>query len=370
MHNRLVVYLPASPVGSKPILLLQVMLILLLVPRQATVSRQPVLKAAATTIGNFNFNPFLQFTKANNTVLYNTTTTPDLAGNNGSIFIVVNTYNGTADGNPSGLTYKATTYGYQFKPSFRVQSGDGTGGGTGDFYNWAPFPSGAPGYAETAGIILSCKGVDKNTTDVFFSARRNGDSIAVSHRYDQPWDGYNYTPIVPTGLFMGSDGPNTGGQNMSCGLAEVITYDSYLSEADHNKVETYLAVKYGITLTRGQSTTARDYTATNGSVVWDAIASAGYSFNITGVGRDDNAGLLQKQSLSAHNNALVYIYNAATGGSFPASNAGNNATISSDLSYLLVGDNGLANTLTACAANGYLNRMPRTYKRQAQVFPP
>jgi gliding motility-associated-like protein len=331
---------------------------------QATVSRQPVFSAMATLNGNFNFNPFLQFSKANNTVLYNTATTPDLAGNNGSIFMVVNTYNGLADGNPSGLTYKATTYGYQFKPSFRVQTGDGTAGGTGDFYNWAPFPSGVPGYGETAGIILSCKGVDKSAMDVLFSARRNGDSIAVSHRYDEPWDGYNYTPIVPTGLFMGSDGPNTGGQNMSCGLAEVITYDSYLSEADQNKVETYLAVKYGITLTRDQLTAARDYTATNGIVVWDATANAGYSFNITGIGRDDNAALLQKQSRSAHNNALVTIYNATTGGSFPASNAGNGSAISSDLSYLLIGDNGLANMLTGCAANGYLNRMPRTWKVQ------
>jgi gliding motility-associated-like protein len=331
---------------------------------QGTVSRQPVFNATATSTGNFNFNPFLQFSKAKNTVLYNTATTPDLAGDNGSIFMVVNTYNGVADGNPSGLTYEATTYGYQFKPSFRVQSGDGLAGGTGDFYNWAPFPSGVPGYTEMAGIILSCKGVDKSTTDVLFSARRNGDSIAVSHRYDEPWDGYNYSPVIPKGLFMGSDGPNAGGQNMSCGLAEVITYDTYLSEADQNKVETYLAVKYGITLTRDQSPMARDYTATNGSVIWDATANKGYPFNITGIGRDDNAALLQKQSRSAHNNALVYIYNGATNGSFSASNAGNASSLNSDLSYLLIGDNGLANELSACAGNGYLNRMPRTWKVQ------
>ena len=331
---------------------------------QATTNRQPVFQATATMTGNFNFNPFLQFSKSNNTVLSNTASTPDLAGNNGSIFMVVNTYNGLADGNPSGLTYKATSYGYQFKPSFRVQSGDGVAGGTGDFYNWAPFPSGAPGYAETAGIILSCKGVDKSTADVFFSARRNGDSIGVSHRYDQPPDGYSYTPSVPTGLFLGSDGAATGGQNMSCGLAEVITYDTYLSETDQNKVETYLAVKYGITLTRDLLTTARDYTATNGHVVWNAAANTGYSFNITGIGRDDNAGLLQKQSRSAHNNALVTIYNTATGGNFPVSNAGNPSAISSDLSYVLIGDNGLANTLSACTANGYLNRMPRIWKVQ------
>lgn len=331
---------------------------------QTTVSRQPVLRATTTTTGNFNFNPFIQFSKTNNTVLYNAATTPDLAGSNGSIFMVVNTYNGTADGNPSGLTYKATTYGYQFKPSFRIQSGDGVAGGTGDYYNWAPFPSGVPNYQQTAGIILSGKGVDKNATDIFFDARRNGDSISLSHRYDLPADGYNYNPSVPTGLYIGSDGPNNGSQNMSCGVAEVITYNSYLSDADQNKVESYLAIKYGITLTRNQSTTTRDYTASNGSVIWNAAANAGYGFNITGIGRDDNSAQLQKQSLSAHNNALVYIYNTATGGSFPASNAGNSSAISNDLSYLLTGDNGLASTLSVCTANGYLSRMPRTWKVQ------
>jgi gliding motility-associated-like protein len=328
---------------------------------QTTASRQPVFQATNTQTGNFNFNPFVQFSKAGNTVLCNTAVTPDLTGTNGSVFIVINTYNSEADGNPSGFTYKATNYAFQFKPGFRIQTGDGTAGGTGDYYNWLPWPSGAPNYAPSSGIILTGKGVDQSTATSNFSPRRNGDSLAVTHRYNQPADGYSYTPIIPSGLFMGSDQAGTGGQNMSCGLAEVITYNSYLPEADENKVETYLAIKYGITLTRGMSAVNRNYTASDGTNIWDAAANAGYPYNITGIGRDDNSGLFQKQSKSVHNNALVYLYNGTTSGTFPASNAANTSAID-DKSFLLFGDNGLSKNMTYCV--GTRARMERTWKVQ------
>lgn len=328
---------------------------------QGTASRQPVLEVTNTTTGNFNFNPFLQFSKNNNTVLYNTSVTPDLTGSNGSVFVVMNTFNAETDGNPSGFTYKATNYAFQFKPGFRIQTGDGTAGGTGDYYNWSPWPSGVPNYSTTAGIILTGKGVDQSTTTSKFNARRNGDSIAVSHRYNLPNDGFSYTPIIPAGLFMGSDASGTGAQNMSCALAEVVTYNTYLSEADQNKVESYLAIKYGITLTTGMTTVNRNYTAADGTTIWQAAGNAGYSYNITGIGRDDNSGLFQKQSRSIHTNSLVYLYNGATGGNFPASNAANASAID-DNSFLLFGDNGLSKNINSCA--GARARMERVWKVQ------
>lgn len=328
---------------------------------QTTVSRQPVFQNTNTQTGDFNFNPFVQFSKTNNTVLYNTATTPDLSGANGSLFMVVNTYNSIPDGNPSGLTYRAGTYAYQFKPGFRIQTGDGISGSIGDYYNWSPWPSGVPNYATTSGIILTGKGVDRSTTAVDFNARRNGDSMAITYRYDQPNNGNSYTPIIPAGLFMGSDGTATGGQNMSCGLAEVISYNSYLSEADQNKVESYLAIKYGITLTTGMSAVNRNYTAADGTNIWNATANAAYPYNVTGIGRDDNSGLLQKQSKSIHTNALVAVYNGTTGGSFPAANAANTVAID-DKSFLLFGDNGLSKDMTYCVGNRA--RMERTWKVQ------
>jgi gliding motility-associated-like protein len=328
---------------------------------QTTVSRQPVLEATNTQTGNFNFNPFIQFSKTNNTVLFNTTTTPDLLGANGSVFMVVNTFNSVPDGNPSGLTYQSTNFAFQIKPGFRVQTGDGIAGGTGDYYNWAPWPSGTPGYATESGIILMGKGVDQSSADRNFSARRNGDSIAVSHRYNLPNDGYSYTPIIPTGLFFGSDGSSAGGQNMSCGLAEVITYNTYLSEADHNKVETYLAIKYGITLTQGMSVINRDYTAADGTVIWNAAANTGYLFNITGIGRDDSSALYQKQSRSVHNGSMLYLYNGSVQSGFPDANKANTTSIG-DKSFLIFGDNGLSKQLATCTNK--MTRIARIWKVQ------
>ncbi|KAI9459569.1 hypothetical protein F5148DRAFT_1287096 [Russula earlei] len=331
---------------------------------QSVTGQQPVYTAATTSTGNFNFNPFIQFSKSGGTVLYNANTTPDLLGDNGTIFIVVNTYNTVADGNPSGLTYKSTSYGYQYKPAFRIQTGNGVSGSTGDYYNWAPYPSGVPTYPATSGIILDSRGVDKSASDVFFKAKRNGDSISLTHRFDLPYDGYSYSPSVNYGLFFGSDGTGTAGQNMSCGLAEVITYNGYLSDADENKVATYLAVKYGITLTKLQSTTNQDYVSSGNTIIWNSAANASYKFNITGIGRDDASGLLQKQSKSAHNNALISLYNGNTGGVFPATNVANASAVSADQSFLLAGDNGLANTLTGCAFGGRAERMARIWKAQ------
>jgi len=331
---------------------------------QSSTAQQPVFTPATSTTGSFNFNPFIQFSKTTGTVMYNASTTPDLLGDNGTIFMVVNTYNATNDGNPSGLTYKSSSYGYQYKPAFRTQTGNGVSGSTGDYYNWSPFPSGTPNYPATSGIILASKGVDKSASDTYFKSRRNGDSVSLTHRFDLPYDGYSYSPSVNFGLFLGSDGTGTSGQNMSCGLAEVITYNSYLSDADENKVATYLAVKYGITLTKQQSTTNQDYVASGNAVIWGSTANSGYKFNITGIGRDDASGLLQKQSKSAHNNALISLYNGNTAGVFPATNVGNTSAVSADQSFVLVGDNGLANTLTGCAYAGRAERMLRIWKTQ------
>jgi hypothetical protein len=50
-------------------------------------------------------------------------------------------------------------------------------------------------------------------------------------------------------------------------LAEVIIYPTSLTVAQQNRVESYLAIKYGITL---DQTTPKDYTYSNGSIVWSA----------------------------------------------------------------------------------------------------
>lgn len=75
-------------------------------------------------------------------------------------------------------------------------------------------------------------------------------------------------------------------------ILEVITYDARNNDADRRKIESYLAIKYGITL--GTNGTSLDYVDSNGATIY--TASAGYNFDIAGIGRDDFAQLNQKQS--------------------------------------------------------------------------
>ena len=56
--------------------------------------------------------------------------------------------------------------------------------------------------------------------------------------------------------------PITDSQSWQGDISEVIFYETELSTVDRNKVESYLALKYGLTLSQA---TAQDYTASNGT---------------------------------------------------------------------------------------------------------
>ncbi|OIQ22862.1 LamG-like jellyroll fold domain-containing protein [Lacinutrix sp. MedPE-SW] len=85
-------------------------------------------------------------------------------------------------------------------------------------------------------------------------------------------------------------------------IAEVITYNSRNSDTNltqaHNRIQSYLAIKYGITL--GVNGTSQDYVDSQGNIIWDQSANAGYNYDITGIGRDDASELNQKQSKSVN----------------------------------------------------------------------
>ena len=77
-------------------------------------------------------------------------------------------------------------------------------------------------------------------------------------------------------------------------VAEIITLDSRASDSDRNKILSYLAIKYGITLC--VNGTSMNYTNSSGSVIWNQVSNVGFNYNITGIGRDDLSKLSQKQS--------------------------------------------------------------------------
>lgn len=87
-------------------------------------------------------------------------------------------------------------------------------------------------------------------------------------------------------------------------IAEVITYNSVLNATDRQKVNSYLALKYGFDLGNG---TPMDYLASNGIVIWDASEDVVFDHHVAGIGRDYSSGLSQMESKNQRNGALLTI---------------------------------------------------------------
>lgn len=122
-------------------------------------------------------------------------------------------------------------------------------------------------------------------------------------------------------------------------IMENIIYTEKLVDDDLIKVNTYLALKYGVTL---KNPATYQYLSTNGTLIWDGATNAAYHNNIAGIGRDDIELLYQKQGKSVNPGSQI------TMGinSIETSNAANTAVIENDGAYLIWGDNGIANNNT------------------------
>ncbi|MFZ4198146.1 Ig-like domain-containing protein [Paenibacillus sp. NPDC058898] len=153
------------------------------------------------------------------------------------------------------------------------------------------------------------------------SARVNGKAATIG---TATFDPFTFTPVI--GATAGSSSSNWYG--LRAEVAEIILYDSVTSD-DAAKIETYLAVKYGITLNNGES----NYISTNDDTVWTADST--YKHNIAGIGRDDAEALVQKQSRSVNDGTQIAI-GVST---LVYSNELNTGTLS-DQQYLIWGDNG------------------------------
>ena len=143
------------------------------------------------------------------------------------------------------------------------------------------------------------------------------------------------------------------------GVAEVIVYRdaSALTGTDVQKIESYLALKYGITL---DQSSGQHYLASDGSKMWDATVNANYANNIAGLGRDNCQLLHQKQSKSSNPAQFITI---GVGSSIAASNPANTGTVSNDKSFLVWGDNGTPiNTVVAVSGVNVTERMSRVWR--------
>ena len=152
-------------------------------------------------------------------------------------------------------------------------------------------------------------------------------------------------------------------ENMISGseLAEAIIYNTSLSGANALKIESYLSVKYGITLSNTGGGTAGDYTSAAGTTVWDASNGSSYHNQVIGIARDDNSGLLQKQSHSTDDSVRIYLSTLQT------TNAANSGSFSGDAQFVMVGNNqgrmfGIYGNTEYPSGQGIYSRIEREWK--------
>ncbi|MEM5566846.1 choice-of-anchor D domain-containing protein [Psychroserpens sp. AS72] len=119
----------------------------------------------------------------------------------------------------------------------------------------------------------------------------------------------NFTEFNNLSFLLGTGRSGIAGRTtsqMNGMIAEVISYSSPNSAINQQKIQSYLALKYGVTLQSSATGYAHsnhrqndvDYIDSQGTVIWDASANAAYNYDIAGIGRDDASILNQKQSKS------------------------------------------------------------------------
>ncbi len=87
-------------------------------------------------------------------------------------------------------------------------------------------------------------------------------------------------------------------------MGEVIVYNRMLNADELKRVNSYLAIKYGVST--GSNHCYRIISASDGTtIMWNAADNTGYHLRITGIGRDDCTNLYQKQSISANAGILA-----------------------------------------------------------------
>lgn len=144
--------------------------------------------------------------------------------------------------------------------------------------------------------------------------------------------------IYGTPYWIGKSTTATNG-SFNGRIAEILTYAKKLKNIGEDgsliderpRVESYLAIKYGITL--GVNGTSQNYVNSQGTVVWNVTANSGFNYNIAGITKDINSDLFQKQSKSVNDNNEVTIGL----GNISLTNSANINEFNQDLDYLVWG---------------------------------
>lgn len=199
-------------------------------------------------------------------------------------------------------------------------------------------------------------------------------TLYINGNQDDQEAAATFTAASNTGDFALGSRPGNSNYATSHG-GEMIIYDNDLTALEIKRVETYLAIKYGITLTNDNDNDATagetisglvtegDYVASDGStIIWDYSVNTTYHNDVAGIGRDDASCFSQKQSQSINSDDILSIGLTEVA----ASNLANANTFADDKDFLVWGnDNGAtaeASKNIVDVPNSVSERMTRVWK--------
>ncbi|WOD42327.1 LamG-like jellyroll fold domain-containing protein [Hwangdonia lutea] len=289
-----------------------------------------------TATDNINFNPVVKFENdgmGTEQYMYNNDA-PISGFYNHDIFIVMM---------PDATMTSTSSRNTIFAGVDSGNAGDITGVGFGDYssrftnealsYNQdVPSPSGSYNGEAVLNATYSNAGIINVRNDASSSPTKqdilyNSNVLTTSNVSD-----VSFTNIDGSEYWIGKNFDIAGSLNGR--VAEIFTFSERLSDADRQKVESYLAIKYGITL--GAATEAtKNYVNSFNTSVWDATANAGFNYHVAGIGRDSISDLNQKQSKSINYTNAVTI---GLGGVFDT-NSLNPNEFEKDGDFLVWGNN-------------------------------
>ncbi len=185
----------------------------------------------------------------------------------------------------------------------------------------------------------------------------SGQTLVTSRRVAEPSSGQyiNFLDNIPTNIpriisirrrlteadtttILTSNLPLSENADSIC---ESIIYSRMLSSRERQKVDTYLALKYGVTL---DQTAPTSYVSSDGRVVWNAVADAEFSHHIFGMCNDTISKFYSTKASNAEEKNLVIIKTDSI----------------ESMSYVLCGDDN--NTLKYIRKEGQPKRLGRTWK--------
>ncbi|OIQ28279.1 MAG: hypothetical protein BM564_09405 [Bacteroidetes bacterium MedPE-SWsnd-G2] len=153
-------------------------------------------------------------------------------------------------------------------------------------------------------LIINAK---SNSTETQTEIYKNGKRIDNTTGKSGNGQDLNFNTIDNGQYIVGTGRSGLAGRTTSQlngKLTEIISYTSPNSKTNKQKIQTYLAIKYGVTLQDDNSIQSNyrlndvHYLDSQGSIIWDTNANNGYNYDIAGIGRDDASNLYQKQSKS------------------------------------------------------------------------